>query len=151
MRRLPTVRLQLRRSRIEAGALLALYLLALPMPWFAALSWWGRTLIDAGLLLLAARQWRVWRQGPPISLRLLPDGTWALDVAGQELEAQQLSGAYVTAHLVVLPLKLANGRVRRLVLWPDSATADELRRLRAWLRWGQRPAEAAMTTPSPVE
>jgi hypothetical protein len=127
--------------------LLALHLLALPMPWLAALSWPARVGLDGMVCGLAAWQvWR-WRQPVPTALRLLPDGMWAMAWAGREHEAVLLPGAYVTVHLIVLPLKLAGGPTYRLVLWPDSADRDDLRRLRAWLRWG---ASALLHPESPM-
>lgn len=61
-------------------------------------------------------------------------GVRCRDVRGQWHEAQLQPGSYVSGWLIVLILR-ANGRLRSLVLLPDAAAAEELRRLRVWLRW----------------
>lgn len=68
----------------------------------------------------AARALQLGGQGP---------ARWQ-DGSGQWQEAEILPGSYVSDWLIVL-----NMRNRSLVLLPDCAPADELRRLRVWLRW----------------
>ncbi len=62
---------------------------------------------------------------------------WRLRLAGEsDWEAVQLLPDYlVWPHLVVLRLQRAGGSLVAVVLWPDSAAADSLRRLRVLLRW----------------
>ena len=57
------------------------------------------------------------------------------DRRGQWHEAEILPDSYVSSWLIVVVLGADGERQRSLVLLPDAATADELRRLRAWLRW----------------
>ena len=57
------------------------------------------------------------------------------DRAGQWHDAKVLPGSYVSAWLVVVILGTSAGGRRALVLPPDAASGDDLRRLRAWLRW----------------
>ena len=62
-------------------------------------------------------------------------GVRCRDGAGRWHEGEILPGSYVSAWLMVLLLD-AGGRGRQaLVLLPDCASAEELRRLRVWLRW----------------
>ena len=57
------------------------------------------------------------------------------DARGEWHEVEILPGSYVSSWLVVVVLGANGRRWRSLVLLPDAAAADELRRLRAWLRW----------------
>lgn len=57
------------------------------------------------------------------------------DGLGQWQEARVLPGSYVSGWLIVVNLGKGGKRGRSLVLLPDSAAAEELRRLRVWLRW----------------
>ncbi len=50
-------------------------------------------------------------------------------------DAVILPGSYVSRWLIVLSLDAGDRRRRSLVLLPDTAGGDELRRLRVWLRW----------------
>ena len=65
-------------------------------------------------------------------------GVRCQDGLGNWQEARILPGSYTSRWLVVLVLG-AGGRRRSLVLLPDSAAPDELRRLRVWLRWRLGP------------
>jgi hypothetical protein len=62
-------------------------------------------------------------------------GARCLNGLGQWRDAEVLPGSYVSRWLIVLILGIEGRRRRSLVLLPDSAAADDLRRLRAWLRW----------------
>lgn len=57
------------------------------------------------------------------------------DGSGQWHEAEILPSTYVSDWLVVVNLGAGGARVRSLVLLPDCAMAEDLRRLRVWLRW----------------
>jgi hypothetical protein len=69
-----------------------------------------------------------------IDLKEDADGMW-LDRAGREHPVRALDATWVSAKLIILGLRASRMRVRWLVLLPDSADADDLRRLRAWLKW----------------
>lgn len=62
------------------------------------------------------------------------DARWQ-DGSGLWNEAAIQPGSYVSNWLVVVNLGTPGRRGRSLVLLPDAATAEELRRLRVWLRW----------------
>ena len=62
-------------------------------------------------------------------------GARCQDGLGQWLDAEILPGSYVSGWLIVLILGAGGRRRRALVLLPDAAATEELRRLRVWLRW----------------
>jgi len=140
MKSVPPLQLQLRPSRMASVATLALYLMALPMPWLANLSAWLAACLSGAILLALLLAARHWRQSQGSRLKLLADGNWLLEEGGLATEYALGEGVYCTLGLVVLPLRAEDGRKRRLLLWPDSTAPDALRRLRVWLRWGlERP------------
>ena len=57
------------------------------------------------------------------------------DGCGEWHEASILPGSYVSGWLVAVNLGGGGRRAYPLVLLPDCAAAEELRRLRVWLRW----------------
>ncbi|OQA33941.1 MAG: hypothetical protein BWY57_00849 [Betaproteobacteria bacterium ADurb.Bin341] len=69
-------------------------------------------------------------------LRLLADGRLECCCRGdrQFSEAQLLPGAMVHPLLTVIRLQ-CKGKTHAVVLLPDSAPAEDRRRLRVWLRW----------------
>ncbi len=62
-------------------------------------------------------------------------GARCQDGFGHWQEAEILPGSYVSGWLTVVILGASGGRRRSLVLLPDAAAAEDLRRLRVWLRW----------------
>ena len=90
----------------------------------------------------------VWHLGPVLqrtrrAVRALElgangDARWQ-DASGSWNEARIQSGSYVSTWLIVVHLGAAGQRSRSLVLLPDSAATEELRRLRVWLRWRLKP------------
>ncbi|MDN3576174.1 hypothetical protein QWZ03_05265 [Chitinimonas viridis] len=132
----PPLQLVLQPSRLAPRAVLLLHLLALPMPWLAAMAWPWQLLATLMVLLSGVAWYRRGRQQQLVGMRLLADGSWSLRCNGAEVEATLLPGAHAHAFLLVLPFRQADGRTLRVLLWPDSSDAHALRRLRAWLRWG---------------
>jgi|SRR5215813_7581500 len=76
--------------------------------------------------------------GSAVSLELAEDGraSWR-DRRGAWREGALGSSHFVSPLLVVVELKPRHRGVKRLVLFADSASRDELRRLRVRLRWGR--------------
>jgi toxin CptA len=116
---------------LMAGAALACAWISLPRLAFApvaagiALAWAWHLAQVLQLRRRAARALELDAQGR---------ARWQ-DGSGQWQEAEILPSSYASDWLVVLKLRASGGRDRSLVLLPDSAAPEELRRLRVWLRW----------------
>jgi hypothetical protein len=113
-----------------AGAALACAWISLPPLAFAPVA--------AGIALAWAWHLAQALQRGTASVRALElaaggDARWQ-DGTGQWHLAEILPDSYVSDWLVVVNLR-AGGARRALVLLPDCAVAEELRRLRVWLRW----------------
>ncbi len=89
------------------------------------------------VLVLIGSGWRVWKVRRPLpNLRVKSNGQIQLSVAGADWsQAEVLPGCYVSPLLTVVRLRTAKSKIYRLTLFPDSAPAQHLRRLRVSLRW----------------
>ena len=112
--------------------------LALAAAWIS-LSGWPAALIAAGILLSAG--WHIAAAlqrtaGAPVAFELHANGRapWR-DRAGIWHDCSLGTGHFVSPRVVIVDLRRPEGRHKRIVLLPDSAPADDLRRLRVWLRW----------------
>jgi len=114
-----------------SAAALACAWISLPQPAFLPVA--------AGILLAWA--WHVaralqWGKTVPRALELnAKGGARYRDGTEQWQEAEILPGSYVSGWLIVVILGAGARRRRSLVLLTDAAEAEELRRLRVWLRW----------------
>jgi len=90
--------------------------------------------------LLAAGGWGFWHVRKPLpGLKLKPDGQIQISVANADWNnAEVLPGSFVSSGLSVVRLRTADSPIFGLTLLPDSASRDELRRLRVSLRWASR-------------
>lgn len=105
--------------------------------WLAALPLWIKLGLGAGVVALALRGWR--GVGQSMKLRLRADGRVQLRGAKGDWDDIEVRGdSYVSTPLVVLRYRTANMQTNSLVLLPDSAKAEDLRRLRVSLRWASR-------------
>jgi hypothetical protein len=123
----------LRPSRILALALTLMAGTALGCAWIS-LPGLAFAPLAAGIILAWATQLaqalhRSERAARSLELDGQGPARWQ-DGSGQWQEAEILPGSYVSDWLIVL-----NMRKRALVILPDCASPDELRRLRVWLRW----------------
>lgn len=136
--------LEPRPSRIQRIILIVFYLLALvallqavlPFEWqmAAVLAW-------LALFLYELTSWRY-----PLSVVLLHEriGDWWLADAEGNSSRVSLHRSMVWRYLVVLDFRILEGagpRRQRVVLFPDSVTADEFRRLRVRLLQGPPPGK----------
>ena len=116
---------------LMAGVALACAWISLPGPAFLAvaagigLAWMFHLTQALQRGRRAARALELSEQGPP---------RWQ-DGSGRWHDAEILPSSYVSDWLIVINLRGNGRRGRSLVLLPDGAAAEELRRLRVWLRW----------------
>ena len=91
------------------------------------------------ICLVSALTWAAWQWRRPLpGLRIKADGQLQLDAGtGIWQYADLLPGSFVSTGLSVVRLRTSNA-THRLVLLPDSASSDALRRLRLSLRWARR-------------
>jgi hypothetical protein len=133
-----TLKIDIRPSLILSSALSALHFLALAAAW-VSLTGWAQYLVVSGVLLSGAATLGSVLQLLPaavMSLELHADGraSWR-DRRGGWHQGGLGGGHYVSWVLVVVGLRPAERRIRRLVLAADSAPPEDMRRLRVWLRW----------------
>ncbi|MCB1778227.1 MAG: hypothetical protein KDI50_12405 [Candidatus Competibacteraceae bacterium] len=62
------------------------------------------------------------------------DARWQLATGDGRRYSGQLISGYAHPHVIIVNFRLENGQRRSLTLLPDSADADQLRRMRVWLR-----------------
>ena len=91
------------------------------------------------ICLFGALVWAVWQWRRPLpGLRIKADGQLQLDAGSDGWQyVDLLPGSFVSTGLSVVRLRTSKATYR-LVLLPDSARADALRRLRLSLRWARR-------------
>ena len=107
-----------------------------------SLSWIGIALADLpwfvqvlSCALAAVYGWFVFRslQVLPIQMLECRGGNWFLHKDDRLLDAELGKKIFIGAGIISLPFRLRSGEPLQLVLWPDSADTDSLRRLRAAL------------------
>ena len=126
--------IKLKRSAWLTALLLAMAVLAGVSITLAHIPVWIQMVLAAGLL--GAMSYAIWAMRKPIpGLRIKPDGLIQLSVANGEWQSIELMpGSYVSPGLSVVRLRTQHS-IHTLILMRDSATSDELRRLRLSLRW----------------
>ena len=128
--------IELKPSRLLGLLLLLMVVLVLVAIHLAALPRVSQWLLGTAVLGLAL--WSLRRARRPHVLRVTANGALqCLDGKGAWRDAQVVSGL-VTPVLIVLRYRGADRGIRSLTLLPDSAAADDLRRLRVLLRWAAR-------------
>ena len=111
--------------------LLGLHVLSFLAAWLNPLPVWLRLFLSLSVLL---SYWLTYRYKPKIiALRLQPDGTCGLHLAGgAEIEAALLGSSLVNTGFVLLHFQ-AETRRYSLLICRDSLEAEEFRRLRVAL------------------
>lgn len=129
--------IELKPSRLLGLLLAGMLLLALIAIHLAALP--GSVQLTLGIAMLGLSGWGWRRAMPRERLRIVADGSLqCLDGAAEWRDAEVLDDSFVSAGLIVLRYRFDGQPVRGLTLMPDSAPADDLRRLRVSLRWTRR-------------
>lgn len=130
--------LTLRPSRVQTAVLSAGLALAVGASLLASLPLPAKVLL---LFLLSLAGWLALQKPPITALRISQSGEVGVRLGEHWLNTEITGQPVATLWLVHLRLKLENGKKLSLHLWPDSADADGLRRLRVWLGWGFRQAD----------
>ena len=130
--------IELKPSRLLGLLLAGMALLALIAIYLAALP--GSVQLGLGVAVAGLTGWSWRRQvSQPACLRIAMDGSLqSLDEAAEWREAEVLGDSFVATGLIVLRYRTGDQPARSLTLLPDSAPADDLRRLRVSLRWRRR-------------
>jgi len=139
----PALRLDFKPSRALAGVLVAAHGLTLAAAW-VSLAGWAQVLAGAGILVsltgcLARILLRTSQSA--VSLELHEDGRVSWQTRkGTWHEGRLGKSNFVSTGLVVLDLEYARHRRKWMLLAADSASPEDLRRLRVWLQWRRYPA-----------
>jgi toxin CptA len=134
-----TLRVELRHSFQLAGLLSVAHVLALVSAWIG-LAGWPQYLVIAGIFISAASCFTEAfhrSAGAVTALELHTEGRAAWrDRGGDWHECRLRRDNFVSVPLIVIGLDQSKPNRQWIVLLPDSAPAEEMRRLRVWLRWG---------------
>jgi len=150
----PTLQIDLRPSLQLAALLGVAHVLALAAAW-VSLADWPRYLVGSGVLLSGAAclgETLHRSSTAAVSLELHADGraSWG-DRNGTWHEGRLGADHFVSTALVVMGLdQIERGR-KWVVLMADSASAEDLRRLRIWLRWRHGAGSAGTVDPRSPE
>ncbi len=129
--------IELKPSRLLGLLLAGMGVLALAAIYFASLPVGQQWALACAGLGLAGWGWQ--RMKEPIRLRIMADGRLqGLSDAETWRDVEVLGDSFVSIGLIVLRYRCEGQALRSLTLLPDSAPADDLRRLRVSLRWIRR-------------
>lgn len=129
--------IETRPSRLLGMLYLGMSALALMAIAYAAIPATFQALISLGMIGTSIGGWRRMRVAG--RLRVDSDGMLQCREAhGDWLDMEVQGETLVTLWLIVLRYRTAGGPMSTLVLLPDSANTDDLRRLRVSLRWAPR-------------
>lgn len=130
----PPLHLRVSPSRWLRAGLAAGVLLALVAPWLSGIRPSFAALCDGVVLVLLIAERAVLTDRSPVELHLTGSG-WVIERAGDRQPVRLLPDSCVWPWLMVLRFASPAGSPV-VVLLPDSAPAESLRRLRAALRIG---------------
>ena len=145
----PPLHLQITPSRLLAGALALAHATAILCAIVFPPGWWMPGLASLALacsLVFHLRRDALQLTGDAVSALLLrDDGQCQLTlVNGDAVEGNIEGSTFVAPLLVVINVRPSpSGKRRSVVLMPDSAPAEDLRRVRVWLRHRARPDRPA--------
>lgn len=130
--------IELKPSRLLGLLLLVMAALALAAIRLAVLPVAVQLALGAVVTGLSAWGWRQARCTE--ALRMTTDGRLQCrdEQQGGWADVEIMGDSLVSPALIVLRYRASGKRVRSLTLLPDSADADDLRRLRVSLRWARR-------------
>lgn len=103
----------------------------------STVPFWVKAGFIVGIMLALVRfGWQYgYRHGRGFMSRIeLLDGRWRIKAGDGTIHHARLTGGYANSGIIILNFRLESGGRRSLVLLPDAADAEALRRLRVWLR-----------------
>ncbi len=143
--RASSLHLRISASPLLAGALLLAHGTAIACAVLFLPGWWMPALAGAALagsLVFHVRRDALQRSGYAVTELLLQDGARCKFILknGQTLAGHIEGSSFVAPLLIVINvIPEGRGRRRSAILMPDSAPAEDRRRLRVWLRNRVRP------------
>jgi hypothetical protein len=145
---MPLLTVTLSRSRRLAGGLAVAHGLAAAcaVACVPGWGWSGAALAAIAASLVRALGRDAWLTAPAAvaAVSLRDDGGCDLRLRDGSILPGTVAGAsFVSVGLVALVVRLDRGGVRAVAILADSAPADDLRRLRAWLRLRPAPPPSA--------
>ena len=138
--RQPPLHLRITASRLLAGALLLAHGAGIACAVLFLPGWWVQAMASAAIaasLVFHIRRDALQLSGHAVTELLLEDGAHCEFTFrnGQTLAGNIKGSSFVAPLLIVINVDpQGQGRRRSAILMPDSATADDLRRVRVWLR-----------------
>ena len=138
------LRLPIAASPLLAGVLLLAHGTAIACVMLFLPGWWLSALAAAaiaGSLVFHIRRDALQLSGTSVTGLLLRDGAQCeFTLRNGETLAGSIEGStFVAPLLIVINVRGGQGRRRTAILMPDSAPAEERRRVRVWLRHRVRP------------
>lgn len=130
----PAIVLEPRASALLRIAITSLGVLAVVAIMASRLPPLAQGACALGALAIVLNAWRQTNDATRMRLALQPDGTWSIRDGAVADRVASLHGAVDLGALLSLELRESDGRTTRLMLLPDSADPETLRRLRVWLR-----------------
>ncbi|MGA9164358.1 MAG: protein YgfX [Thiobacillus sp.] len=129
--------IEIKPSRLLGLLLAGMLLLALAAIALAVLP--GGVQLALGVAVAGLVGWGWRRASRTARLRITADGgLQGLNEAAEWCDADVSGDSFVSTGLIVLRYRIDGQSGRSLTLLPDSAPADDLRRLRVLLRWTRR-------------
>lgn len=141
------LRVPISSSPLMAAALVVMHGLAVACVLGYAPAWgWalaGFAALAASLAVHLRRDALLLAPDSVVGIGVREDGSCELLTrGGTELRGRVNESTFVSALLIAINVRLDSGRMRSAILLPDSASAEDRRRLRVWLRNGVRLKQA---------
>lgn len=135
------LKIRLRPSWTLAAILTAAHCAAIILILQVSLPHWQQaiaiTALLASLVFYIRRTALLLSREAAVAIEVASDDSFSVQTRrGDWLACEVLGSTYVASFLVVLNLReIEAGKVRHVVILPDSIDGEDFRRLRVWLRW----------------
>ncbi len=132
-----TLNLDIRPSRLYLSAITIIYGSIFLLLCLLPMAFVFRAVLLAGFFACLWSATRNWQSLKAVRRLVLEQGRLRLLVDGRQHRVEVGKSTLVHPWLVILPVRNACFR-STLLLFPDTANADDLRRLRVWLKGGSK-------------